>query len=572
MMKNLVSKGRMSESFKKISNKNLSSNSVKKMRSSSLKRKTIIISNNKLISFNIKRRASQERSINKKIKNNSLCMNDSRNKKDTKIIHRNKRIHNNSIHYVTDNLSNEYSNLNINNELKNMENKKYNKIKGLYLSINNSNDNFNNKYKMKKYNTMGNEALTKKKNNVLFFKTHSHFNSDVSSYVDSKFDKINTSKKYMKINKIYNKNNSFNILQKKSANSNKRDTLFLLNNKINNENKSHKNLIDKNNIFKKINNNSIKNINSSKSRNLSNFPKTAKLKSKKVINNYTLNSKYSNTSRETITQKLIKLLKSKKENFYKKEVSTKNHAESNNNLNGNLNIKKLKKYIPFKENIKNSKENIIDKSTENNNMENYIKEKMKKRIIVIKKQKKLHFLNNINEDFNSRSLTERKKEENYNERNIKDKINNNFKRFITFENNENEKCNDNLAIFEIISNTKIKSMIEYEEEKEKEKEKERINYKILKENFNANNNFENLDDFNLILKKNDSKETFSFRPTNNDSRLMFEQDIKNDNNFINKANENDDDDIFLEFGGNPLKSIEKQRIKIIKRKKEKNCK
>ena len=288
------------------------------------------------------------------------------------------------------------------------------------------------------------------------------------------------------------------------------------------------------------------------------------------ISNYTLNSKNSNTSRETITQKLIKLLKSKKENFYKKEVSTKNHAESNNNLNGNLNIKKFKKYIPFKENIKNSKENIIDKSTENNNMENYIKEKMKKRIIVIKKQKKLHFLNNINEDFNSRSLTERKKEENYNERNIKDKINNNFKRFITFESNENEKCNDNLAIFEIISNTKIKSMIEYEEEKEKEKE--RINYKILKENFNANNNFENLDDFNLILKKNDSKETFSFRPTNNDSRLMFEQDIKNDNNFINKANENDDDDIFLEFGGNPLKSKEKQRIKIIKRKKEKNCK
>ena len=569
MMKNLVSKGRMSESFKKISNKNLTSNSVKTMRSSSLKRKTIIISNNKLISFNIKRRASQERSINKKIKNNSLCMNDSRNKKDTKIIHRNKRIHNNSIHYVTDNLSNEYSNLNINNELKNMENKKYNKIKGLYLSINNSNDNFNNKYKMKKYNTMGNEALTKKKNNVLFFKTHSHFNSDVSSYVDSKFDKINTSKKYMKINKIYNKNNSFNILQKKSSNSNNRDTLFLLNNKINNENKSHKYLLDKNNIFKKINNNSIKNINSSKSRNLSNFPKIAKLKSKKVISNYTLNSKNSNTSRETITQKLIKLLKSKKDNFFKKEVSTKNHGESNNNLNSNLNIKKFKKYIPFKENIKNSKENIIDKNTENNNMENYIKEKMKKRIIVIKKQKKLHFLNNINEDFNSRSLTERKKEENYNERNIKDKINNNFKRFITFENNENEKCNDNLAIFEIISNTKIKSMIEYEEEKEKEKE--RINYKILKENFNINNNFENLDDFNLILKKNDSKETFSFRPTNNDSRLIFEQDIKNDNKYINKANENDDD-IFLEFGGNPLKSKEKQRIKIIKRKKEKKCK
>lgn len=157
---------------------------------------------------------------------------------------------------------------------------------------------------------------------------------------------------------------------------------------------------------------------------------------------------------------------------------------------------------------------------------------------------------------------------------MKDRINNNFKRFITFESNKNEKHNDNLAIFEIISNTKIKSMIEYEEEKEKQK----INDKILKENFNTNNNFENmhynkndLNDLNLILKKNDSKDTFSFRPTNNDSRLIFEQDIKIENEFINKVNENDNN-IFLEVGENPLKSKEKQKIKIIKRKDKKLCK
>lgn len=43
-------------------------------------------------------------------------------------------------------------------------------------------------------------------------------------------------------------------------------------------------------------------------------------------------------------------------------------------------------------------------------MEKRINEKNEKKIIVIKKQKKLHFLNNINsDDFNSRSLTERKK-------------------------------------------------------------------------------------------------------------------------------------------------------------------
>ena len=587
MMKNLVSKGKKSESYKKLRNKNLISNSIRKMLSSSFKRKTIIVSNKKIITLNIKRGASQERSTNKKIKNNPLCMNEIGNNKISNIIHRNKRIHNNSIHYITDNQSNDYSNLNINNELKNLENNKYNKIKSLYLSINNSNDNFNNNYKMKKYNTMGNEPLTKKKNNVLFSKKHSHFNSAVNTFDDSKFYKINTSKKNGKISKEYNKNNSLKTFQKKGINSNNRDTFLLINNKIKNENKSHKYLIDKNNIFKKIKTNSIiKNIDSSKSsekikeKKFSNLKNITKQKSKKIINsliinktnNYTLNDKNPNTIKETRTQKLIKLLKFKKDNFFKNEISSKKQTESNNNLNDNLNIKK---YIPFKTNIKNSKQNFINKNTENNNMEKRMNEKMKKKIIVIKKQKKLHFLNNINnDDFNSRSLTERKNEENYNESNMKDRINNNFKRFITFESNKNEKHNDNLAIFEIISNTKIKSMIEYEEEKEKQK----INDKILKENFNTNNNLENihynkndLDDLNLILKKNNSKDTFSFRPTNNDSRLIFEQDIKIENEFINKVNENDNN-IFLEVGENPLKSKEKQKIKIIKRKDKKLCK
>ena len=553
MMKNLVSKGKKSEPFKKLRTKSLIPNLIKEMHSSSLKRKTVIISNNKIITLNIKRGASQERSTNKKIQASSLCMNEIGNKKSSNIIHRNKRIHNKSIHYITDNLSNDYSNLNINNELKNMEKNKYNKIKGLYLSLNNSNDDFKNKCTMKKYNTMGNEPLTKKKNNALFSKKHSHFNSAVNSFVGSNFDKIYKNTKNMKINKEYSKNNSLNILQKKSTNSNNRDTFLLLNNKINNENKSHKYLIDKNNFFKKKVINSL-NINK--------------------INNYSLNYKNPNTTRETRTQKLLKLLK------FKKETSTKNKTESNRDLNKNLNIKKFKKYTSFKINIKNSKENTIDKNAENNNMENGMNEKMKKRIIVIKKQKKLHLLNDINDDFNSRSLTERKNEENYNESNIKDKINNNFKRYITFERNKNEKQNDNLAIFEIISNTKIKSMIEYEEEKEKEKEKERINDKILKEDFNAKNHLESLDynkndlnDFTLMLKKNDSKDTFSFRPTNNDSRLIFEQDIKNEKEFINKVNENEkNNDIFLEFGGNPLKNKEKQRIKIIKKKDKKFCK
>ena len=119
---------------------------------------------------------------------------------------------------------------------------------------------------MKKYNTMGNEPLTKKKNNVLFSKTHSHFNNVINTFDDLKFDKINTIQKNGKISKEYNKNNSLKIFQKKCTNSNNRDTILLVNNKIKNENKSHKYLIDKNNIFKKIKTNSIiNNIDSSKS-------------------------------------------------------------------------------------------------------------------------------------------------------------------------------------------------------------------------------------------------------------------------------------------------------------------
>ena len=150
MMKNLISKGKKSESFKKLRSKSLVPNLIKEMHSSTLKRKTVIFSNNKIITLNIKRGASQEGSTNKKIKTSSLCMNEIGNKKSSNIIHRNKRTHNKSIHYITDNLSNDFSNLNINNELKNLENNKYNKIKSLYLSINNSNDNFNNNYKIKK--------------------------------------------------------------------------------------------------------------------------------------------------------------------------------------------------------------------------------------------------------------------------------------------------------------------------------------------------------------------------------------------------------------------------------------
>ena len=127
-----------------------------------------------------------------------------------------------------------------------------------------------------------------------------------------------------------------------------------------------------------------------------------------------------------------------------------------------------------------------------------------------------------------------------------------------------------MKIFEIISDAKIKSMIEYEKEKD--------NIKLLKENFNMNiehtNNEENnnkymncLDEYSILLKKNNSKDTFSFRPTNNDSREISEQELKNAND-NNNGNDNGNNKVLLEVEGDNMKNEEKHRIKIIKKKKK----
>ena len=62
------------------------------------------------------------------------------------------------------------------------------------------------------------------------------------------------------------------------------------------------------------------------------------------------------------------------------------------------------------------------------------------------------------------------------------------------------------------------------------------------------------EEYNILLRKESSKDTFSFRPTNNDSREISDQDF----NFNN---------ILLELEKNLKKNEEKHRIKIIKKKK-----
>ena len=71
-----------------------------------------------------------------------------------------------------------------------------------------------------------------------------------------------------------------------------------------------------------------------------------------------------------------------------------------------------------------------------------------------------------------------------------------------------------------------------------------------------------LDEYSILLKKNNSRDTFSFRPTNNDSREISEQELKNNND---NGNNNK---ILLEVEGDNMKNEEKHRIKIIKKKKK----
>lgn len=185
---------------------------------------------------------------------------------------------------------------------------------------------------------------------------------------------------------------------------------------------------------------------------------------------------------------------------------------------------------------------------------------------MIKKRK--NSKDKIDDEISIKSLTERNSEE----KKVGDILENKESEVEAEDKKDINKSNeDDLKIFEIISDAKIKSMIEYEKEKD--------NIKLLKENFNVNidhtNNEENnnnymncLDEYSIVLKKNNSKDTFSFRPTNNDSREISEQELKNNNDNNNNNNDNGNNKLFLEVEGDNMKNEEKHRIKIIKKKKK----
>ena len=114
----------------------------------------------------------------------------------------------------------------------------------------------------------------------------------------------------------------------------------------------------------------------------------------------------------------------------------------------------------------------------------------------------------------------------------------------------------NYEIFEVISDVKVKSFIEYEEDKKNlltKKESQNngipkinsfknLNIKEFEDKSNdnkiqnSNSKFiKDRDEYNIKLKETFSKDRFSFRPTNNDSNETFQDTkIQNENKILNK--------------------------------------
>ena len=568
MMKEVINKYHKIEnnSFHKNNNKkNISLFPEKKRRSLSHKRNTTILSDNSFISIKIKNKNNvKEKQINKNnpridSKNNSFNLNNKKILyKKLYLTQRKNTVLNDSLQYNSEFKIKDYSNLNINNETykQTKENSNNNNLyesnheNDLFLSLDSSKYNYI--IDINKLNKNIIKRNDKKKSNVLFLKTHDHFNSAMNSF--SEYDDKRNKKKKLHL---------YNIITNKKPNRTNKDNIKNFNNKF-----------IKTDLFKslnniKYNNKIVKNKNIDGSKQL--------LINKKIINlnnkedkHYKHNIKIPNTEKETKTKKLIKNIKDKKFLLFKKEKNktiqgTLNYTKIKNNNNFIDNLKKKFAFITFKNNnnINNNVKNIKDKNEYNNTntiQEENLEQKSKKKIIVIKKKKKN---DNKNEESNAYNLNEKKCE---NESNNSIYTNKLFESIEYQDNKDNKDNNDNndnnLKIFEIISDTKIKSIIEYE------KEKNNNDIQILKNNFDIRNNnetnvenndnnkymYKGEEEYNLLLRKESSKDTFSFRPTNNDSREISDQDF----NFNN---------ILLELEKNLKKNEEKHRIKIIKKKK-----
>ena len=267
----------------------------------------------------------------------------------------------------------------------------------------------------------------------------------------------------------------------------------------------------------------------------------------------------------------------KNSNFLKSQLdnlksNSLNEVKTGKEINKTIKEKLKTTFLPA-----SSKSNHKRKKINKKEPENAIKKKIYKKNKIIRRRNE-----KINNHYNSEIIY---KEETKNSNKLIKIINNNIK------NKENNKTNDNdniviindnyntlpnnnltisdifdsninktnNSIFEVISNVKVKSFVEYEEDKKNllnideknnnKKDNGSDNFiKEINSNININeildgsnmhhksiisiisdsdekkekeNFIEDRDEYNVILKENFSKDRFSFRPTNNDSNETF---------------------------------------------------
>ena len=329
----------------------------------------------------------------------------------------------------------------------------------------------------------------------------------------------------------------------------------------------------------------------------------------------------SNEKKAKNTKKLdLDLLRLKIENCKNNILNEINAIKETNDIK-----EKSKTKIPPSSSKSVHKRNIIKKKIDTN--KNILKKKLNQKKNPIKRRN-----NNLNSNiqYNSEIITDSKikinkliKIVNNNkinkEYNIKNEDNNmttvgNFNTLPNsdiFDINVNSKNHD---IFEIISDVKVKSILEYEEEKKiskikgykkqtnksydnhennpkkdalpnininelltEKKESNKSKESIVNDNEDKDKNqkfIEDRDEYNIELKETFSKDRFSFRPTNNDSKETFQDSKFTSDNILDKKDFLKNFTSKLNFGNNlkikiPVKKQKKQ-MKNIKVNDEKS--
>ena len=459
--------------------------------------------NNKRNILLINKNNTTNNTINNKLIINNNKINSSRNSNSNKNIFKTKNINNfglnKTINYIRTQNPKINSVLNNNNKIKSKGNK-------YILNYNNLNKNYSLKTSLN--NSMNKRKSNKEEKNKSFRASH-NFNK----YFDA--DKL---KRKLKENKSIEKGYiTFYKVDKKNFNST-----------LGNNKKINKTIIQ--NYLCPFNNKEEFDYD----------------KEKSSINRTFYDEIYTNKENEInkdeIRKKDIK-------NLYLELSKLKIHNIQNDN---NI-ISKTERHTNPKEKSKTS--SIKNSSNSVQKRKNHLYSKNKKEYLT-KKIKKGNFIRinkNIcynskyaskNAEFNKSSINFINKIKEKNK--IKNESNNskNMNKSEIFEGSINKR---NDEIFEIISNVKVKSFVEYVKDKNKsQKTKNDIDIKTNEINNiqnekpkkNSNNDMkfiEDRDEYNIILKETFSKDRFSFRPTNKDSNGTFQDTrLKKDNNELNK--------------------------------------